>query len=111
MMEPMATNSAHGLSEPDREERQIERLDLVRIGLVAVAVLATWFQAWRPFPRFDLLALLATLIGGYPIFKEALSNLFARRMTMELSMTIALVAALTIGEAFTALLIVLFVLI
>jgi len=101
----------HELCEPDGKQLQIERLDLVRIGLVALAVLATWFQVWRPFPRFDLLALLATVFGGYPIFKEALSNLFARRMTMELSMTIALVAALTIGEAFTAVVIVLFVLI
>src|SRR5207253_5077864 len=51
------------------------------------------------------------LVGGYPIFKEAVANLLARRMTMELSMTIALAAALAIGEFFTALVIVLFVLV
>src|SRR5262249_58922655 len=56
-------------------------------------------------------ALAATLAGGYPIFKEAVANLLARRMTMELSMTIALAAALAIGEFFTALVIVLFVLV
>ena len=58
-----------------------------------------------------MIALVATLAGGYPIFKEAVANLVARRMTMELSMTIALAAALAIGEFFTALVIVLFVLI
>src|SRR4030095_3661227 len=42
---------------------------------------------------------------------EAFSALRARRMTMELSMTIAVGAALAIGEFFTALVIVLFVLI
>jgi cation transport ATPase len=42
---------------------------------------------------FDVLALVGVLIGGYPIFKEAVSDLVERRMTMELSMTIALVAA------------------
>jgi len=63
------------------------------------------------FANFDVIALVAALAGGYPIFKEALSNTLARKMTMELSMTIALGAALTIGEFFTALVIVLFVLI
>lgn len=42
------------------------------------------------------------LLGGYPIFKEAIQDIWERRMTMELSMTIALVAALLIGEFFTS---------
>jgi heavy metal translocating P-type ATPase len=85
--------------------------DLVRIGLVALAVVTSWLHPWRPFAEVDVLALLATLVGGYPIFREATVSLLERRMTMELSMTIALVAALAIGESFTALVIVLFVLI
>jgi heavy metal translocating P-type ATPase len=102
-------------------EHPLEWAELVRIGLVAVAVVASWFGAWKSIAdvlalgesvaNFDVVALAATLIGGYPIFKEALENAFARRMTMELSMTIALVAALAIGEFFTALVIVLFVLV
>jgi heavy metal translocating P-type ATPase len=89
----------------------VERTDLVRIGLVAVAVGVAWFLPWRPFLNVDAVAFTATLVGGYPIFKEAVEALRERRMTMELSMTIALVAALAIREAFTALVIVLFVLI
>src|SRR6202171_5063550 len=54
--------------------------------------------------------LAATLIGGFPIFKEAFENIVERRMTMELSMTIALASALAIGEFFTALVITAFVL-
>jgi cation transport ATPase len=46
----------------------------------------------------DALAEVGVLIGGYPIFEEAISELLQRRMTMELSMTIALVAASAIGE-------------
>jgi cation transport ATPase len=42
------------------------------------------------------------LVGGWPIFKEAAENIVARRMTMELSMSIAIVAAAAIGEFFTA---------
>jgi heavy metal translocating P-type ATPase len=57
-----------------------------------------------------VIGLAATAIGGYPIFKEAFEDIFKRRMTMELSMTIALVSALAIGEFFTALVITGFVL-
>ncbi|MCA9264635.1 MAG: cation-translocating P-type ATPase, partial [Planctomycetales bacterium] len=66
---------------------------------------------WKYLAGWDVIALAATVVGGYPIFKEAVANIVARRMTMELSMTIALVAACAIGEFFTALVIVLFVLI
>ena len=59
----------------------------------------------------DWVALVGIAIGGYPIFKEAIADLLKGRMTMELSMTIALAAAAGIGEFFTALLITLFVLV
>jgi P-type Cu+ transporter len=58
----------------------------------------------------DWLAFAATLLGGLPIFSEAWENLRKRRMTMELSMTIALFSALSIGQFFTALVIAFFVL-
>src|SRR5208337_5265051 len=54
---------------------------------------------------------LGTLVGGFPIFHEAYENIVQRRMTMELSMAIAIVAALAIREIFTALVITLFVLV
>jgi Cd2+/Zn2+-exporting ATPase/Cu+-exporting ATPase len=50
------------------------------------------------------------VIGGFPICKEAWENLRKRRMTMELSMTIALLSALAIGQFFTAIVIAFFVL-
>ena len=100
-------------SDDHSEERgsHVARGDLLRIGLVAVAVITSWLLHWEPIARVNIVALVATLVGGYPIFKEAFEALRERRMTMELSMTIALVAALTIREAFTAVVIVLFVLI
>src|SRR2546426_10179533 len=88
----------------------VEGLDLARVGFVAVAAAAVWFHLWEPFARISVIGLAATLVGGYPIFKEAAENVVERKMTMELSMTIALVAALAIGEFFTALIITLFVL-
>jgi hypothetical protein len=46
----------------------------------------------------DWLAFAATVLGVFPIYAEAWENLRKRRMTMEISMTIALVAALCIGQ-------------
>jgi Cd2+/Zn2+-exporting ATPase/Cu+-exporting ATPase len=86
-------------------------IDLLRIALVALATAAAWFRVWEPFPPFDAVAALGALVGGFPIVREALESLRERRMTMELSMTIAIVAALGIGEFFTALVIVFFVLV
>jgi len=88
-----------------------EWIEFARVGLVGLAAVIAWTHAVPQFHGFDFIALAAALIGGYPVFEEAISNLLARRMTMELSMTIALVAALAIREYFTALIILLFVLI
>jgi heavy metal translocating P-type ATPase len=86
-------------------------VEAARIILVALAAAAVWFHVWEPFPRVSLIGVLGVLIGGWPIFKEAAENAAARRMTMELSMSIALVAAAAISQFFTALIITLFVLI
>ena len=106
-----ATDGRVSEEHADEHDSRVPRGDLVRIALVAIAVGLSWLCPCQPFLRINLVALTATLVGGYPIFKEAFDALRERRMTMELSMTIALVAALTIREAFTAAVIVLFVLI
>ena len=104
------------LNEPDpgAEHEQhghgAEWAELARIAFVALAAAAVWFRLWEPFPHISVIGIAATLIGGYPIFKEAFENLVERKMTMELSMTIALLSALAIGEFFTALVITGFVL-
>jgi P-type Cu+ transporter len=92
------------------QEHPFKWTELIRIAFVALAAAAVWFRVWEPFPRLSVLGIAATLIGGYPIFKEAFENIVERKMTMELSMTIALLAALAIGEFFTALVITAFVL-
>jgi len=95
----------------EHHDHAIERADAVRIGLVAIAAAMVWFRIWEPFRNISIIGLAAALLGGYPIFKEAVKDIMERRMTMELSMTIALVAALLIGEFFTALVIMIFVLV
>jgi P-type Cu+ transporter len=91
----------HGLDWPE----------FAHIAIVAIAAAVVWFKVWEPIPGISILGTIGLLAGGWPIFKEAFENLIARRMTMELSMTIAIVAAAAIGEFFTALVIALFVLI
>jgi len=97
-------------SEPSEHEHGFEWVEIVRIAFVGLAAAAVWFRLWEPFPHISVIGIAATLIGGYPIFKEAFENIVERKMTMELSMTIALLAALAIGEFFTALVITGFVL-
>jgi heavy metal translocating P-type ATPase len=92
-------------------DHSIARADLIRIVLVTIAAFLVWFHVWEPFRNISVIGLAAALIGGYPIFKEAIHDILGRRMTMELSMTIALVAALLIREFFTALVIMIFVLV
>jgi heavy metal translocating P-type ATPase len=84
--------------------------EYVRLGLMAIIVIASLTGWWRPFMNRDWLAFAGTIIGGFPIYKEAWENLLKRRMTMELSMTIALLSALAIGQFFTAIVIAFFVL-
>jgi heavy metal translocating P-type ATPase len=95
----------------DRERADtVDRMELARIAFVALAAAAVWFRVWEPSARVSVIGVVGTMGGGWPIFHEAWENLRDRRMTMELSMTIALVAALVIGEFFTVLVITAFVL-
>jgi heavy metal translocating P-type ATPase len=92
---------AHALAWPE----------MLRIALVAVAAAAVWWRVRDPVRAASLIGVAGLFIGGWPIFREALDNLLAKRMTMELSMCIAIIAAAAISEFFTALVITLFVLI
>ncbi len=93
------------------EVHHLEKADLIRIAFVALSAIAVWLKWWEPFANVSVIGIAATLIGGWPIWKEAFENLREKRMTMELSMTIALVAALVIGQFLTAIVIMFFVLV
>jgi heavy metal translocating P-type ATPase len=97
----------HNGHNHDHETGAAEYLRLGLMGFIVIASLIGW---WRPFMDRDWLAFAGTVIGGFPIYKEAWENLLKRRMTMELSMTIALLSALAIGQFFTAIVIAFFVL-
>ena len=114
-LEEQTAPQRHEYADRDDEHQHVEEhkvgvTEYVRLILMAIVILASLLGWWRHFMNRDWLAFAATLIGGFPIFEEAWENARKRRMTMELSMTIALVAALCIGQFFTALVIAFFVL-
>ncbi len=97
----------HDHDDHDHQNGPAGYIRLALMGLIVVASVTGW---WLPFMHRDWLAFAGTVIGGLPIYREAWENLRKRRMTMELSMTIALLAALAIGQFFTAIVIAFFVL-
>lgn len=111
----LATSSPLTKSRKDHdnqtEEHRLDWVEIVRIVFVAMACVAVWFRVWEPFGKFSLIGLVSALIGLFPILEEAFEAVLERRMTMELSMTIAIGAALAVGQFFTGLVIILFVLI
>lgn len=100
----------HGDDDHHDHEHDLVWPEVVRIVLVALTAAAVWFRLWEPVPTVSLIGVTGLLIGCWPIFKEALENVLVKRMTMELSMSIAIIAAAAISEFFTALVITLFVL-
>jgi cation transport ATPase len=90
--------------------RRIDRADLLRIGVVVVCAIIALVGVEWPSPRLPLVALIGLVVGLWPIMVEAWHDLRDRRMSMELSMLIAIVAAAAIGEWVTALVVCAFVL-
>ena len=103
----IAEDEGHGVSE---HQESLRWRDLNRIFFVAAAAGAFWFAGPRPSLFVVIVGVICAIVGGFPILHEAYENIVERRMTMELSMTIAIAAALVIREIFTALVITLFVL-
>jgi heavy metal translocating P-type ATPase len=97
--------------QEDDHGHSLDRAEILRVFFVAVAAGAFWFLGGTTNPYLTALGVLCAVAGGFPIFHEAYENIVQRRMTMELSMAIAIVAALAIRELFTALVITLFVLV
>ncbi|MGA7796759.1 MAG: cation-translocating P-type ATPase [Candidatus Acidiferrales bacterium] len=97
-------------AEEHEESQGLDWLEVGRVLFVAVAAVSIWLLRGSSIPYLSVIGAICALAGGYPIYHEAFENIVQRRMTMELSMAIAIVAALAIRETFTALVITLFVL-
>ena len=104
-----------GSAEAGAGERlidRIERSDILRIAVVGMAVLGAWVAGATGTPGWAVGAVgaAALLVGCWPLVVEAVGDLRERRMSMELSMLLAIVAAAAIGEWVTALAVTVFAL-
>ena len=90
--------------------RRIAPLDAARVAAVALCAVLVATGLDGPWPAVPTLAVVGLVVGCWPVLAEAWEDLRARRMTMELSMLLAIVAAAAIGEWVTALVITAFVL-
>ncbi|KAF0229366.1 MAG: heavy metal translocating P-type [Beijerinckiaceae bacterium] len=105
------SRAEEGATHDVHDAAPFEAMALVRITVCALGAAAVWFRVYEPVAFISVIGVVALAFAGWPIFIEAFRNLVARRMTMELSMTIAIIAAAAIAEFFTALVVTLFVLI
>jgi heavy metal translocating P-type ATPase len=96
--------------EPEDTRGSISRMDIIRLTGVGITAAASWAGVTPLIDGVDVLAVAIVAAGGFSVFREAFENLLSRRMTMELSMTLALAAAVAIREFSTALFILFFVL-
>ena len=91
---------------------RIEWADVVRIAVVGLAALGAWVAEAAGTPGWAVGAVGAVVlaVGCWPLLVEAAEDLRERRMSMELSMLLAIVAAAVIGEWVTALAVTVFAL-
>src|SRR2546425_1053864 len=86
------------------------RIDEIRLSLMGIAALFSYLAVWRSFFPIDFVAIGATLVGGYPVFIETFHSLRQRSINMEVSMTVAIVASLLVGQFTAAVVVTFFVL-
>lgn len=80
--------------------REIAVLSIVPVS-VGILILASWVLArWEIGPYFlnAGLALVATLFGGYQRFITGFKDIYNRRITVNVFVTVALIATLGVGE-------------
>lgn len=107
-----AGGTPSGARTGERILERIEWADVVRIAVVGVAALGAWIAGTTGTPGWAVGAAGAVVlaVGCWPLLVEAAEDLRERRMSMELSMLLAIVAAAAIGEWVTALAVTVFAL-
>src|ERR1700757_87779 len=76
---PLTPINTQNHAQDTEHEHGFDWIELIRIAFVALAATAVWFHWWEPFSRVSVIGVAATLIGGYPIFKEAFENIVERK--------------------------------
>ena len=97
-------------AEPDEPEGGNTRAGLIRLSIMAVAAVSSGLGLWRQLLPIDAVAIAATLLGGYPVYKETFYALRHGRINMEVSMAVAIFASLLVGQFTVSVVVTFFVL-
>ena len=110
--DPSGPGGPGGAGSGERIIDRIERADIARIAVVGLAALGAWAASAAGASSWAVgsVGVVALVVGCWPILVEAVGDLRERRMSMELSMLLAIVAAAAIGEWVTALAVTVFAL-
>src|SRR5438445_11783067 len=65
---------------------------------MAAAAVSSWSGIWGQFLPVDIVAIAATLLGGYPVYRETLRALRHGHVNMEVSMAAAIFASLIVRQ-------------
>jgi len=95
---------------PPIEFRTRNRKDEIRLVLMGVAALISYLGLLHGITPVDVVAIGASLIGGYPVFMETFRALRHRSINMEVSMIVAIVASLLVAQFTAAVVVTFFVL-
>src|SRR3989441_6062370 len=101
--EPMAKSTG----EPEDGNT---RADVVRLSIMAVAAISSWSGILGQLLPVDVVAIAATLLGGYPVYRETLRALRHGHINMEVSMAVAIFASLIVRQFTVSVVITLFAL-
>jgi len=90
-------------TEPVKKERDYRELIVLSLvpGIVGALIFASWgLAAWHIGPLYlnAGLALAATLFGGSQRFVTGFSDMFHRRITVNVFVVVALIATIAVGE-------------
>ena len=113
--DPACCDLAQAVTAQDHDDihdhAAFEPMAIARIVVAVLGAAAVWFKVWEPLPQVSLIGVATLVFAGWPVLREAVENILERRMTMELSMSIAIFAAAAIGEWFTSIVVLTFVLV
>ncbi|MHA2203800.1 MAG: heavy metal translocating P-type ATPase, partial [Candidatus Hodarchaeales archaeon] len=100
-----------GTEASEKARRKIYAINILRISSVTILILLAMYQI-PPIPVVTLVfAWAAAVGGGYPIFKHAYNEIRSRSIGTQTFITISIIAALALAEAFSAAVVALFVLV
>ncbi|MFI5421070.1 MAG: heavy metal translocating P-type ATPase, partial [Nitrososphaerales archaeon] len=97
-----------GADHEDHEKNS--RIDVIRLCLMAVIAAISLIGLGKQVLWIDIMAVMAIILGGYPVFRETFESLRHGHVNMEVSMAVAIFASLFLGQFTVSVVITFFVL-